>query len=1114
MRERMRPYTGVDRLNYLCLFALDMLGANRLADVPVLLAGHHSISRAGAPELERLVHHLRLNGLLITTQRSLQLFVEQYRAHHRARARQEQPKGWPQRFRVGDDLSVTRLWETIVPDDIAEARRSMAIAPPLAARNIPPLAPADQPADIRRGEGKYNGRVDILGFQPVPPPDHDVDRAPNAPALVSWAELVAQADRFDEIDRALGRQEPDAREWYRRLFTSDGQAKVELCGPSPIGLVSLTGIDLRAVKHLIGLPGAGKTTLLTLLAAVLAARGHRACFLFPSIEVASGFIEVLQRYQITTGLLYGQSDTARTKHVSNFASSLAHTNGGFGATRSTAPNYGTNCALAAWASHEEEPFPHTEPPCLELEAPDMKGKRRKHLCALSGACGRQHAERNLATAPIWAGHVLSLDRRVSPLYCNSDIRMFELLARSFDLIVVDECDNAQASLDERGTSVMRLVSNESSMTAELLASLHGRVSRGDNAFLRMEHMGSITEMTGRFMTANYRLVHIIMHMKSDYATYLKDKLLTSASLFAEIYPAPEFEDDDGDDYTARIERRMALERIWDIASKQVAYRDVPPGDEDDGNCEEEGNGAADEQRLAATLGWSVAEVTNLITRLRASLAAWDANPTDLNMAAIVDALKSVRGFDTEITDAQYAEVVALLTGVTQVVLQFFGLAPFLRILTAAGLVGEDVFESRPSFDMLRIIPESLLGRMAGLRYSIAADGDVHLQHVSLAGVPRLLPYRLASLGPLEGRPGPAVLLTSATSMLEDSPSFHVDCGPHYLLRRPDAGQGWQTSRYRRLSLPWPGDPDKPLRFSGAKYAAREQVLRAMADGLLHGGDFSQLATALAENDVRDGVGRSAAFVLNSYEQCELLMQYIAHMHPDRAERTRYLVRGAAAGAARMRGRGVTASEVESLGRDPTWDLLLFPMGAIGRGVNIVYQFGARAGDAMIGSLFFLTRPHPRADSLQLLQGLAGRASARFDQLRPQGQTLDEMLAAYHEQREATRRLVNALLRTPLMASRLGPLARPFVADQMVTILQTIGRAMRNDCPAFVYFIDAAWAPRSAIGKPDTSGSSMLVMMQEILDQLLHHRDPSIRMFYQNLYEPFHGPLSRIEGLIS
>ena len=82
------------------------------------------------------------------------------------------------------------------------------------------------------------------------------------------------------------------------------------------------------------------------------------------------------------------------------------------------------------------------------------------------------------------------------------------------------------------------------------------------------------------------------------------------------------------------------------------------------------------------------------------------------------------------------------------------------------------------------------------------------------------------------------------------------------------------------------------------------------------------------------------------------------------------------------------------------------------------------------------------------------------------------------------------------------------------ILQTIGRTMRGDCPAFVHFVDAAWAPRSASGAVDSARSSMLLMMREILAECLSHPDAAIRQCYENLYRSFSIPLSNIEGVIT
>ena len=105
-----------------------------------------------------------------------------------------------------------------------------------------------------------------------------------------------------------------------------------------------------------------------------------------------------------------------------------------------------------------------------------------------------------------------------------------------------------------------------------------------------------------------------------------------------------------------------------------------------------------------------------------------------------------------------------------------------------------------------------------------------------------------------------------------------------------------------------------------------------------------------------------------------------------------------------------------------------------------------------------------------------------------------------------------MLRMPLIASRMGDYAKPFVADQMIIILQTIGRAMRGDCPAFVYFVDAAWAPNSAAGSKDTDKTSILCMMQNILKECLNHPDTTLRECYGNLYTSFAQPLSHILNL--
>ena len=232
------------------------------------------------------------------------------------------------------------------------------------------------------------------------------------------------------------------------------------------------------------------------------------------------------------------------------------------------------------------------------------------------------------------------------------------------------------------------------------------------------------------------------------------------------------------------------------------------------------------------------------------------------------------------------------------------------------------------------------------------------------------------------------------------------------------------------------------------------------------GHIQALAELVRRNDVSEGTTRKAAFIVNSYEQAKLVYEHIVQNHPFWRNRVRYLVRAVIHG--RLDDNAVTVAEVEQLGNVPGWDLFVFPMGAIGRGINIVFRDGPRKDHAMLGSLFFLTRPHPRGESLDLIQGMVGRASEEFDRRR--FPSLEAALAGLARARRETLNMAKTLLRMPLVTQRLGDYAEPFVANQMIMILQTIGRAMRGDCPAYVYFVDAAWAPDSAAGQSQSAAT--------------------------------------------
>jgi hypothetical protein len=1096
----------------------ELLGEANLRPLPALAANFSSILDTVPAAAARAIRNLRLSGYAPTTLRELRLMVDGYNRYHERRAREKrrshslenpaQPQDsgdaeavdeHDKRFLIADDFSIEKRWGQIVPEDVRTALQSLTsrLAPRVANRVA--THDASREADIRKTSTDYEARVSPFDFTAPLAPTYEIGRRPRALSPIQWDDLVAIANRFDESDRLSGRQKHGDRTWYGRLYDEDGERKAILLTPGPSGLDRTETIELTGVRHLIGLPGSGKTTLLYLLAAYLNDRGSRVCFLFPSIEVSTAFLETLQRYDVRGALLFGQSETTRHRHVANFGSSLSALNNGLGATRSVAPFFATSCTLAAYASDEEEPFPHADPPCRAVEQADVKGgKKKQKQCALASVCGRQHSERELAHASIWVGHALSMDRRISPLFGGLQINHFEYIARTFDLVVIDECDNTQSTLDERGTPLMKLSGDDSSVWSRLIEDLHSRAARGRNAFVSRANMPNMLEMTGRFGRAAERLTARVMHFRESFRKTHERMLLTAISILSDM-----FEEIDSNN------ELRALERMWDFAAKAVAFRSTPIMDHDDSELELEHLSGLD--RMLAEAGQEANRATDELrefyARLHEALEVWDRDGNEDALNKLAGVLKESPGLKTAHDSVTFAEYTALLVTVSLLVLQHFGLAPHLRLLNAQGLVGDDVFEQRPSRDALAVLPETLLGRLSGVRYTLNDEGEVDISHVGFVGTPRLLARRMHELGMEDGE-GPAVLLTSATSMLEMSPSFHVNIGPHYILNRPKAGDGWSTSHYRFLPQRDPLDERRYLRFSGAKMSQRERILKSMVDQLLRGGALSEVESALISNDVVDGVGRKVGFVLNSYDQCRILFEHITASQPQWRGRVRYLVRGGSHSP--LTDGALTAAEVERLGDDRNWDLLLFPMNAIGRGVNIVYRFGPRTDKAMIGSLYFLTRPHPRADSLLLMQGIIGRESERFDEMH--FVSTSEALEGLRMARNNATRIINRLLRLPLSSQRLADYAEPFVADQMIMILQTIGRAMRGDCPAFVCFVDEAWAPRSAAGQIDDRHSSMLVMMNSILTRCLSNSDQSKKECYENLYRSFSQPLNNIEGL--
>lgn len=1110
---RIKPdfWKGADRICWLCVLMEEFIGTNSLERAPVAMSGMASILNAPAfKKARQAIFNMRQMSLAYVTQQSVKHAVALYNDYHYCNKTQGA-------YQIDAETLCFSRTDPLEDPSITKARQILS-APMSYQLHNATVADFRQPMAVSLGEETTALRVPI---SPISVPltarrTHSLNRQPKGKICIPLRELLALAIEMDERES----QHPERRpgNWanrFRRFTVMVPEVGKGLHKEDDT-------LELEGIKHLIGLPGAGKTTILMLMAVWLGRHDYKAMFVFPSIEVARQYMAELAFHGVKVGMLVGQSDETRHRHADRIAEAIAAGggNGGFAHTLEGAEVFGMNCVLPAFSTADTSMWGFGYAPCEEiLQGGGKKGRMKKCLCPLWTMCGRNKAPRDLLLSDIWVGHVRSLDTQVSPHAIQEQVRYFELVARTFDVVVFDEGDMVQSVLDAYGAATLSISGSESSIHRVILEQIHNRFARGENHRLSDRNVELYSRDLAEFGNHNTSLITAVQNMSgSRVGERYENQLLTILRIISELLDGFEkfSQRDRLDDQEIKLgfSKSRALKEFWERAAYSAFY--------DRTGIENHEWSKAD--LCAQVLG--IDSVTlqeqwkTLIYYFRRYLAENLIERRDKIVKEITELFLNLCFRDRQ-PPIETEDAIKLLVTVTFVILGYQRIVPRTRTMVAEGFVREPIVESTATPELRKVIPESILGSFSGVRYSFSkalttrtTARNVELSYIAFVGAPRMLMHRFHRLFEADGgHPGPAVLMTSATSFLEASPAYHIKAGPHYLIKPRQSEHDPESSIYRFKWIPDRERRDEPLRYSGAG-ELRERNLQRIVDALVRGGTTnSEIYKSICNFDVKSNIRRKAALIVNSYEQARTIKKFLNNYHPEVGRRTKAIVYSLREGEQPT--DFVTTAQCEALGDDENCDILIFPMLAIGRGVNIVFTKGPRRLDAAIGSIYFLTRPHPATDDMQLLYSLAGQATQEFDSRSfNEAEDLSAIAYSWRHSRIDLWRTANRLLREPLMASRLGPeLFKPFTANQMVAILQTIGRGMRNGCPVAVYFVDAAWAIQSTKDKPDSGRDSMLVQMRIILEECVNHPDPVIREIYQELYGAFLTPLRRIEGVI-
>ena len=154
------------------------------------------------------------------------------------------------------------------------------------------------------------------------------------------------------------------------------------------------------------------------------------------------------------------------------------------------------------------------------------------------------------------------------------------------------------------------------------------------------------------------------------------------------------------------------------------------------------------------------------------------------------------------------------------------------------------------------------------------------------------------------------------------------------------------------------------------------------------------------------------------------------------------------------------------------DVLVVPLLAIERGHNIVHP----DGKAAIASIWFMVRPLPPPDDIHISVRFI---NAWFMMNRPQwdATTCSETLThQYHKYREQAWSEWQDIQRRPGTWQGLKYHHKQQIAsDQLIVMLQAIGRGMRGGCSVRVHIVDAAFTR----GKSDSRNSLYDIMVDTL-----------------------------------
>ncbi len=798
----------------------------------------------------------------------------------------------------------------------------------------------------------------------------------------------------------------------------------------------------------------------------------------------------------------------------------------------------TKCAIDALSSDSGDfrgPIPLGQEPCERLLLAGDDGDEDKDggnfICPLFGKCPVHQASRDLPTASIWLISPAALiSSYVSRNITSKRITYYELVYRCSDVVVVDECDQAQSNIDGLFLPVNILAGPGQT---HLLNDLTQRV-----ASMRSGKR-SLHENSSRRWVRAVEIANIVTDQIYDVLTspetgqirnWIGDGIFWNMNLFAIVlWDLLELNASD-----TTTEQRQLHEKSLNRLSKFVSS----PLQSDEWGDDELLGGLGQIAQILITSGHGAASKQKCIRWISRAREAF-VNKNNDSSAIVPRSVESTtrgslglsKGEDDLLKDTQYWDslagrlefvvLVSILDDQLTLVELDWGSAPESLNLDAYSSLQDRDKELRP------VLPPPPTGRIFGFQYKREKFHPANEGILRRIRFPAMGRWALLHLHDLfldtDGIAGPHVLMLSGTSWSPMSPFFHVNQKPVGVLESITEKPVVSEWMFR----PTTSRAGKFLSISGSHGNRRQEVLQHVSASLAQsGGALDETLRLIKEKSLqtsgdaehKNWQDRERILVLTgSYEEASLVASMMHQTQPNLK-------------VCQMIRSGISTDESDE--NDITWlnlstqkvghadvnrfallyrdaKVLVAPIDAVGRGRNILNKNKVAAFGCIVFLVRSLLPPNdPASDARRLMFWSQKNFPIRIDRT--------DFGACAEKIRQDARTEWHRLLINKQTWVEMGHDEREMLASTLFTRMwQAVGRGIRGNVPVVVLFVDSKWAPESTYGRVDTPETSLLMAMQECFAPYLTGRKGNTfeQQLAKALYtEPLDG-IKNIRGMI-